>query len=307
MKVILVIVATVAVIATAEKRGNYRNVPSYKTSNGAYDQRQYQSTIYASPTYTTASYQVAETDASYQDESIYTKTNARTSYKPSATPYVATTPSYSKPSSYEPTTSSYVSEPKYYETQEAGRSYPSKPTYTDSSYSSPTYPTTTSAPYSTSQRYATPSYSNKQDSYDYKPMPYAFSWGVKDEKSYTYDYSHQQESNGKVVTGSYRVLLPDGRTQIVTYKADENGYVADVKYEGQAKYDEYKPASKSTYKSNDDAYQAEAKRDRNYEPLDYTKAPSGYNNAQSSGTAYASKSYDVPATYTTSPYKPTEY
>ncbi|XP_057368946.1 adhesive plaque matrix protein-like [Daphnia carinata] len=296
MKVVLVIVATVAVIVAAEKHGNYRNVPSYKTSSAAYDQRQYESTTHA-----TASYEVAETEASYQDESIYTKTNARSSYKPS---YVATTTSYSK-SSYEPSISSYVSQPKYYETTEPVRSYTSKPAYTGSSYSSPSYTTTTSAPYSTSQRYAAPSYSNKQDSYDDKPMPYAFSWGVKDEKSYN-DYSHQQESNGKVVTGSYRVLLPDGRTQIVTYKADENGYVADVKYEGQVKHDEYKPTPKSTYKSSDDAYQAEAKRDKNYEPLDHTKASSGYNNAQSSGTNYV-KSYDVPAVYTTSPYKPTEY
>ena len=28
--------------------------------------------------------------------------------------------------------------------------------------------------------------------------------------------------------------MPDGRIQIVTYHADENGYVADVKYEGEA-------------------------------------------------------------------------
>ena len=73
------------------------------------------------------------------------------------------------------------------------------------------------------------------------PMPFNFVWAVKDEPSAN-DYSHQAESDGNVVTGSYRVLLPDGRTQIVTYKADENGYVADVKYEGEAKYPDQKPA-----------------------------------------------------------------
>ena len=46
-----------------------------------------------------------------------------------------------------------------------------------------------------------------------------------------------------MTSGSYRVLLPDGRTQIVTYKDDSYGYVADVRYEGVAKYPEYKKPS----------------------------------------------------------------
>lgn len=85
-------------------------------------------------------------------------------------------------------------------------------------------------------------------------MPFDFSYEVKDDATYQ-DYSHKESSDGKVVTGSYRVVLPDGRTQIVSYKADENGYVADVKYEGEAKYAEYKPSATPAYpKPVDPAY-----------------------------------------------------
>lgn len=42
-----------------------------------------------------------------------------------------------------------------------------------------------------------------------------------------------------MTSGSYRVDLPDGRKQTVTYKADDKGYNADVKFEGEAQYPEY--------------------------------------------------------------------
>lgn len=74
-------------------------------------------------------------------------------------------------------------------------------------------------------------------------MPYNFGYAVKDEPTYN-NFAHQETADTKAVTGSYRVSLPDGRTQIVSYKADEYGYVADVKYEGEAKYPDNKPAYK---------------------------------------------------------------
>lgn len=45
------------------------------------------------------------------------------------------------------------------------------------------------------------------------------------------DFSHRQSQNSKATHGEYRVKLPDGRVQIVSYTADKNGYKADVKYD----------------------------------------------------------------------------
>nr|SVE77109.1 EOG090X0971 [Daphnia lumholtzi] len=62
--------------------------------------------------------------------------------------------------------------------------------------------------------------------------------------------SHRASRHGKVTTGSYRVPLPDGRVQVVNYRADWNGYVADIQYEEVAKYPEYKNAASYSASAN---------------------------------------------------------
>ena len=76
---------------------------------------------------------------------------------------------------------------------------------------------------------------------DEAPKPYAFQYGVADSYSGA-QFSAQENADGKAVTGSYQVALPDGRIQTVTYTADHyNGYVADVSYSGEAVYPKYEP------------------------------------------------------------------
>ena len=67
-------------------------------------------------------------------------------------------------------------------------------------------------------------------------VPYSFNWAV-DEPDYGNQYGHQEESDGVVTRGEYRVLLPDGRTQIVTYSVEgDSGFQATVTYEGEAQF-----------------------------------------------------------------------
>ena len=62
-------------------------------------------------------------------------------------------------------------------------------------------------------------------------MPFEFAYAVKDDSSGV-DHDHSSNSDGDVVTGQYRVALPDCRTQVVTYTADwKNGYNAEVTYD----------------------------------------------------------------------------
>ncbi|CAL4180019.1 unnamed protein product [Meganyctiphanes norvegica] len=95
-----------------------------------------------------------------------------------------------------------------------------------------------------------PTYDNQKP----KGMPYDFGYGVQDEyRGVAYD--HSEDSDGNVVRGSYSVLLPDGRMQIVTYEADhENGYRANVEYIGEAQFPSksgtpvtFKPQTQNSY------------------------------------------------------------
>merc|ERR1719510_1600276 len=59
------------------------------------------------------------------------------------------------------------------------------------------------------------------------PQPFAYEYGGADEYGRHFAKTETQDE--------YRVELPDGRVQIVSYHADhENGFIADVRYEGEA-------------------------------------------------------------------------
>lgn len=53
-------------------------------------------------------------------------------------------------------------------------------------------------------------------------MPYDFEWGVQDEDSGN-AFSHVENSDGQTTQGEYRVLLPDGRTQVRRKEGKKEG------------------------------------------------------------------------------------
>ena len=139
-------------------------------------------------------------------------------------------------------------------------------------------------------------------------MPFDFSYAVRDDYTGN-DFNHASNSDGHVTTGQYRVLLPDGRTQIVTYAADHvDGYKADVTYEGEAK--EYHPV-KSGY--NDQRPSYSRYQEKAYVPVTsapvyeqriptYTEAESYYGDGYQTTPSYQPKpSYRPKASYQPKP------
>merc|ERR1712083_719861 len=66
------------------------------------------------------------------------------------------------------------------------------------------------------------------------PANYNYAYAVADSYSGA-NFGATEARDGYATTGSYNVLLPDGRTQTVTYTVgdDYSGYVADVQYSGE--------------------------------------------------------------------------
>jgi len=96
--------------------------------------------------------------------------------------------------------------------------------------------------------YSKPQYKEKE----LPPQPYQFEYGVNDQYSGAAFQAAESQSDKGEVFGEYRVNLPDSRVQIVSYRADPiQGFVADVKYEGEAIYP---PEPKEGYGAN--KYQA---------------------------------------------------
>merc|ERR1739848_108141 len=82
--------------------------------------------------------------------------------------------------------------------------------------------------------------------YEDTPAVYGYEYGVQDEYSGA-NFGQNEKRDGYATSGSYRVLLPDGRTQTVTYHTADaySGNIAEVTYEGHATYG---PAPKAIHK-----------------------------------------------------------
>jgi len=69
---------------------------------------------------------------------------------------------------------------------------------------------------------------------DAEPAKYDFAYAVKDEESGN-DFGQEETRDGDSTSGSYYVLMADGRMQVVNYSVDaDSGYVVDIQYEGEA-------------------------------------------------------------------------
>ncbi|XP_042890968.1 pro-resilin-like isoform X3 [Penaeus japonicus] len=111
-----------------------------------------------------------------------------------------------------------------------------------------------------SYEYQPPRFSSEEsaESYESSEAKYNFNWAVSDDSS-SNEFGHQEARDGDHTQGSYYVQLPDGRLQTVKYFVDgDSGYVAEVNYEGEARY----PDSFESFESQS----VESAESREYRP-----------------------------------------
>nr|XP_040573935.1 cuticle protein 7-like [Lepeophtheirus salmonis] len=79
--------------------------------------------------------------------------------------------------------------------------------------------------------------------YKEEPAAYQYQYAVSDEYA-GLNFGADEARDGYSTQGKYSVALPDGRIQTVSYNVADaySGYVADVTYSGEAKYEPYHPA-----------------------------------------------------------------
>jgi len=79
------------------------------------------------------------------------------------------------------------------------------------------------------------------------PAHYSYEYAVNDDYTKNY-FSANEARDGYDTNGEYRVVLPDGRTQVVKYNVADSysGYIAEVSYEGKASYVHPEPHAKAT-------------------------------------------------------------
>ncbi|CAH2098963.1 unnamed protein product [Euphydryas editha] len=130
---------------------------------------------------------------------------------------------------------------------------------------------------------------NHNPEYNDENQNYAFAYTVRDHKTGD-DFSHSQQSSGSATNGEYRVRLPDGRTQIVSYTADENGYKADVRY------DDEKPKTES-YNTNN----------YNNNPINANNNNHNYNHNHNYNTNINNNRYEIPVKEDSEQYNSKDY
>ncbi|XP_064122439.1 cuticle protein 18.6-like [Macrobrachium nipponense] len=132
---------------------------------------------------------------------------------------------------------------------------------------------------------------SSEESYESTEAKYDFDFAVKHDYTGA-NFGHQESRDGQETKGSYYVQLPDGRLQTVRYYVDGNsGYVAEVSYEGEARY----PDSDETRGYSRPRASYSAPRTSYSQPRNSYAAPRSLYSAPDSEESYeTSESLEIP-------------